>query len=377
MKVLHILYRLMPSGAEKMLADSAEMFRSANVEGEILVNDSEEGVFAPTLKKCGYPVHVIPYNAAGLHLLKFWRICRAERYDAVHIHVIRGFASLAWVARLAGVKHIVKTFHGMFTPRNKLQKTVQGLRRRLAGLAGTRFVAISRSVQENEMRTFGCNAKLVWNFADETGFPIADVSVGERMRNTLGIPDDAFVLLSVGNCHSDSHYKIKNHSLVINALAKLPDMIRRSVVYVHVGAEKEGFPERKLANELGVAANTRFLGPRNDIFGLLCAANVYVMSSLHEGLGISAIEAAFAGREMILTNVQGLKDFGGVIRDGITYCELTPESMAKAIQEKMESMRLAAVPNLSRNLSIREDALKTFSMKVGVAELVKLYSGRV
>ena len=55
------------------------------------------------------------------------------------------------------------------------------------------------------------------------------------------------------------------------------------------------------------------------------------MSSLHEGLGISTIEAAFTGRPMILTNVQGLKDFGEVISSGIAYCDLTPESMANAI----------------------------------------------
>jgi glycosyltransferase involved in cell wall biosynthesis len=170
---------------------------------------------------------------------------------------------------------------------------------------------------------------------------------------------------------------VKNHSLLIRAIACLPEGIKRLIVYIHVGAELEGCPERKLAEELGVKPYIKFLGSRHDVHNLLCAADVYVMSSLHEGLGISTIEAAFTGREMILTNVQGLRDFGEVVKQGITYCDLTPESMACAIQEKIGVLRQHPQSKsiLSGMSSIREDALATFSMKSGVSELVRLYQG--
>ena len=132
----------------------------------------------------------------------------------------------------------------------------------------------------------------------------------------------------------------------------------------------DGFPERKLAKKLGVETQVRFLGSRNDVWELLCAADVYVMSSLQEGLGNSTIEAAFCGREMILTNVKGLVDFQSVIPQGLTYCDLTPEAMAEVIVDKFENKH-----DIDGNMSIRKSALETFSLNSGVNRLVSLYKG--
>lgn len=368
MKVLHILYRLMPSGAEKMLADSAEMFRSANVEGEILVNDSEEGVFAPTLKKCGYPVHVIPYNAAGLHLLKFWRICRAERYDAVHIHVIRGFAGFALAARLAGVKHVVKTFHSVFKPVGVLRAFRQRVARQIAKMSGVRFVSISKSVQRNETEYFSNRTELIWNWADDARFVLADASVGATVRQELEIPHNAFVLLSVGNCHSAGHMAIKNHGQILRALALLSPDIRMNTIYLHVGAEMKGEPERKLADELGVSDRVRFLGLRNDVWRLLSCANEYLMTSLHEGIPISGIEAALSGRHMILTQVPGLVDYEDILPD-VSYVGVgNAQGLASVIVRRYH--RRGAE---SGDVSIRNAALRAFSMNVGVKAYCGLY----
>lgn len=375
MKVLHVLYKLMPSGAEKMLASAADLFREKGVEGWILANDDEEGEYASVLRKKGYKIVRIPWRKNHLYLIEFWRLCNRERFDAVHIHVIRGYVGFTIAAKFAGVKTVVKTFHGLFSARDSLRWFVHYGKRLVARMFGVKMVAISRSVQENEYKTFRNKCQLVWNFVNEAEFPLANAEKGEHLRKELGIAEDAFVLLTVGNCHSESHFRIKNHSLVIRALAKLPESTRNCVVYLHVGKEMEGEPERVLAEELGVAQNVKFLGPRHDVFNLLCAANVYIMSSLHEGLGISTIEAALTGREIILTNVQGLKDFGHVIKQGIAYCELTPESMAMAIKSKMALLKqhkqnkiLSGVP------TIRNDAIKVFSMESGVTSLIQLYS---
>jgi len=371
MKVLNILYKLMPSGAEKMLADAADLFREQGVEGWILANDDVDGEYAPVLREKGYHIVRIPWRNNHAHLLDFWRLCRREKFDAVHIHVIRGYLSFAFVAKWAGVKIVVKSFHGIFTARDPLRWLVHSGKRFAARMVGVKMIAISKSVQENERNVFRNPCQLVWNFANEKCFPLADEAVGLRIRQDLGIAEDAFVLLTVGNCHSPSHHKVKNHALIIQAMARLPDEIKRRVVYLHVGSEMAECPERQLAAREGVADRVRFLGSRRDVYDLLSAANLYVMSSLHEGLGISTIEAAFAGREMILTNVQGLRDFGTVIPEGITYCELTPESMAEALEKKIRTSR----GGLRGNAVMRDAALGVFSMRAGVDRLVKIYGG--
>lgn len=370
MKVLHVLYKLMPSGAEKMLSDAVALFRENGVEGWILANDDEEGPYADVLKSCGYRVVQIPWSRARWHLVDFFLFCRREKIQVVHIHVIRGYLGFAIAARLAGVKVVVKTFHGNFIARDKIRWVWHVIIRGMAKVAGARMVAISRSVQDNERETFKNKCQLAWNFSDESKFPIADKNIGYAMREILGVEVDSFVLLSVGNCHSESHCKIKNHQLILHAIALLPDAIKKKVVYLHVGSEMEGYPERKLAKNLGIETQVRFLGSRCDIWKLLCAADVYVMSSLQEGLGNSTIEAAFSGREMILTKVKGLVDFQTVIPFGLSYCDLTPESMASVITDKFKAKN-----DLEGNMDIRESALKTFALSSGVNRLVSLYKG--
>ncbi len=160
---------------------------------------------------------------------------------------------------------------------------------------------------------------------------------------------------------------ITNHGLILKALSRLPDGVRHKVTYIHVGNEAEGTPERKLAEDLGVFTNVRLLGSRNDIYELLCAADLFVMSSLHEGLGNSVIESLVSGREPLLVLTPGLVDFGKVI-PSVRYCRPDSEDMALAFARYLNG----TWPVLSSQ-TLRENALAVFSLNRGVEELLGLY----
>lgn len=65
---------------------------------------------------------------------------------------------------------------------------------------------------------------------------------------------------------------------------------------------------KELASQYGITDHIEFLGPRRDVALLLAKSNVFVMSSLDEGLPISAIEAMRAKLPLILTDVGGNKE---------------------------------------------------------------------
>lgn len=351
-----------------MLYDAAEEFSAHGIEGHILVNDTEDGVYAESLRSRGYVIHRIPNQRLGGHFLQFWRLCRREKFTAVHIHVIKGFAAFTFVARLAGVRNIVKTIHSVFDPAGCLRILLHTLRRHMTQLFGAEMVAISRSVQENERCRFHLQTHLIWNWADDAAFPLAEACSGIEVRRALHIDHNAFVLLTVGNCHSDSHYRIKNHRLLIEAIARLPYNIRKDVVYLHVGAEMSEMTERSLAASLGVQSNIRFLGSRTDVWQLLCASNEYVMTSLREGLSVSAIEAVLSGRRMILTDVPGLCDYKDIV-PGVAYVPLSsPKDLAEMIAKRFHCRGVE-----DGDIAIRAAALKAFSMKIGVEEYAKMY----
>jgi len=114
------------------------------------------------------------------------------------------------------------------------------------------------------------------------------------LRQELGIAAHAPLILAVGNL-----YPVKGHRYLISALAELPSN-------THLAIAGRGAGEIALlahVSELGLADRVHLLGHRDDIPALLAAADVFVHPSLNEGLPLAVLEAMFAGRPIVATDV--------------------------------------------------------------------------
>ena len=119
-------------------------------------------------------------------------------------------------------------------------------------------------------------------------------------RREIGVPEDAFLLLSAGELNEN-----KNHQIIIRALAKLNNP------KVHYAIAGEG--EKKeyligLANELGVSEQVHLLGYRKDMPELNHTADVFCFPSIREGLPVSPIEAMACGLPIIAGDNRGTRD---------------------------------------------------------------------
>jgi len=119
-------------------------------------------------------------------------------------------------------------------------------------------------------------------------------------RKELGIPEDAFVFVSVGELNEN-----KNHRTVIQAFAKT-DMTNS--YYLICGEGKLKQEHLKLAEELGVSDRVRFLGFRTDVSEILRACDCFVFPSFREGLSVSLMEAMAAGLPCIASRIRGNVD---------------------------------------------------------------------
>ena len=120
-----------------------------------------------------------------------------------------------------------------------------------------------------------------------------------QKRAEIGVPADAFLLLSVGELNEN-----KNHAVVIRALAELNDP------HVHYAiAGKGGLRDAltALAQSLGVGDRVHLLGYRRDIPELYKSADACVFPSIREGLGLAAIEGMAAGLPLIVSDSRGAK----------------------------------------------------------------------
>lgn len=119
-------------------------------------------------------------------------------------------------------------------------------------------------------------------------------------RKEIGVPEDAFLLLSVGELNEN-----KNHQVVIRALAKLNDP---NVHYAIAGTGDKREYLLELAKELGVEKQLHLLGYRKDIPELNYAADVFCFPSIREGLAVSVMEAMACGLPVICSAIRGNTD---------------------------------------------------------------------
>ena len=125
-------------------------------------------------------------------------------------------------------------------------------------------------------------------------------------RQELGVPADAFLLMSVGELNTN-----KNHAAIIKAIHQLnnPD-----VYYAIIGNGNQD-TLKSMIDSLGLSGRVMLLGYRTDIPDLYRAADVFAFPSKREGLGLAAVEAMAAGLPLITSNINGINDYS---IDGIT-----------------------------------------------------------
>jgi glycosyltransferase involved in cell wall biosynthesis len=132
----------------------------------------------------------------------------------------------------------------------------------------------------------------------------------------------------------------KNHALFLRVAANIANRFPL-VEFVLVG---DG-PFRKecemLAQELGIAARTRFLGERSDIPAVLASLNVVVNPSRTESLSNAILEAMAAGRPVIATRVGGNPELVRDRETGLLVAHEDEHALAKALEVMLSSPDLA------------------------------------
>lgn len=146
-----------------------------------------------------------------------------------------------------------------------------------------------------------------------------------RIRAEIGIPDDAVLLLSVGELNRN-----KNHSLVIRALAHLEN---KNVHYCIVGEGEFREHLTGLSQELGVSERVHLLGYRSDVHMLYKSSDFFCFPSLREGLPVALMEAMASGLPCVASRIRGnadlLDEASGLLFDphSVTECKTRIESL--------------------------------------------------
>lgn len=183
----------------------------------------------------------------------------------------------------------------------------------------------------------------------------------ENLRKSLGIPQDAIVVLSVGELDEN-----KNHRIILYALAALQNP---SLHYVVCGVGPQRDYLQAEAQKCGIGNRFHLLGYRRDIPELLKMSDIFVFPSLHEGLPVSLMEAMASHLPVIASNIRGNRD---LLQKEQKEFLCAPENY----QDFAEKIQLFFKNEILRRESgkINYKTIQTFSKENVEEEFLDLYS---
>lgn len=325
-QVLHVILSLQPGGAERLVIELCQRL-AGEVRSAVCCLD-EAGAWAAELSDAGIEVITLGRRPGFRPSLarRVARIASGLNARVLHCHQYSAFVygTLAQVAR-PGLRVIV-TEHG------RLDAAPAGRRRqvanRLLNLLPGQVFAVS-----TELR-----ARLI-----EEGFPAGRVHVTHngvdpgpeasrerraRARNSLGLDGNELVIGAAGRLH-----KVKDYATLISALGAL----RRQGVPARLVILGDGPDKEELAGCVrarGLDEVVLLPGYRADVRDLLPAFDVFVNSSVYEGVSLTLLEAMAASLPVIATRVGGTPE---VVDDGVTGL-LIPPASATALEGAARSL---------------------------------------
>ncbi len=198
---------------------------------------------------------------------------------------------------------------------------------------------------------------------DVEKFASCKVDKKEKCKE-LGIPDDKFILLSVGELQTH-----KNQRLVLETLGEIKNL---DIYYLVVGqGVLRGEYENKV-EQYGLEKNIKLLGYRKDVNELCKIADCFVHPSFREGLGIAPLEAMACGLPLISSYIGGMKDY---TIDGKSGCCINPKSKKDMI---------AAISKMYQNKDFRiqcgrnnQATVNEFDLKIVQQIMKKLYQKNI
>jgi glycosyltransferase involved in cell wall biosynthesis len=170
------------------------------------------------------------------------------------------------------------------------------------------------------------------------------------LRRALGIPVDAQVIGVAG-----SLIPRKATDIVLQAVAQLDAQTPPWLLVAGDGPDRARL--EALAETLGLAARTRFIGDYTDAGAVFRTMDIHALASKDEAFGLVLVEAALCGVPNVASDLGGIRD---VITDDITGLRVKPGDVgafASALQTLLDDA------GMRRRLgeAAREDAMQRFS----------------
>ena len=332
MKICHVITRMIVGGAQEntLLTIKGHVEKghdcvlvtgfSPGREGELLKNVDLPEFRIETFPDLVRELSPVKDYMAYRRLKKFFR---QEKFDVVHTHSSKAGIIGRLAAHAAGVPVVVHTVHGQaFHPyekwwKNKLYITLE----HFAASWCDKIYAVAQAMIDQcvEAGVAPFNKyKVVYSGMDTSAFDSAQRE--PELRQKLGIPDDAVVVVTVARL-----FELKGYEFVLPAAKKLiPEYDKLHFLIVGDGPMHDELLASLKADNMDDRFHFAGLVPPHEVCRYIAQADMLWHLSLREGLPRSVVQALATGIPAVGFHLDGTPE---VVINDKTGFTVTPESV--------------------------------------------------
>jgi len=249
-----------------------------------------------------------------------------EPFDVIHGHSSKGGAIARVAGRVLGIP-TVYTPHGLVVSAPEFSgmeaAVFTAIERILGHMATSKFIAVSEDERELVRKLKLVPSKRIalvqngitdWDLENLSGKDFARGGLDEKP-------------LTFGSTMRFTSEKAPGH--LVEAFVRLSGALPQVPMRLVIAGDGKLFDETKeQIDACGVSDKVSLLGWRSDVGGLLREFDVFVLSSLYEGLSYSLLEAMAAKLPIVSTSVPGIRETISRIPGNILVPVGDPEALA-------------------------------------------------
>lgn len=364
LKIGFINYSLNVGGIETLILEICKRIDRHSFEPYIFVFE-KDGKLKEEYLKARVKVVEVPKRAEFDWFLPFRLSGALKKYniDMAHTHNPSNWLYGGLAAKIAGIplihtEHTTADYNGWHVKRwNLIERLLSRITARITTVSGSARDYMVKSCAIDPSRI-----EVIHNAIKPGEFDIEADTL--KIRESLSVAHDAVLFGNIAR-----FYENKDHRTLLYAFKAVLDKNKNA--YLLLAGDGPTYEDiKKLAVELEIAGNVRFLGNRRDIPQLLRAIDIFVLSSKREGLPIVILEAMASGLPVIATDVDGNKE---AVVDGKTGILVHPAAW-QALADAMNGLIDNRAAARAMGLAGKDRILSEFTFEKMIARYESIYS---
>lgn len=361
--VVHLIYRLDIGGLERVMLNCINQMHAENIK-HVIISLTDANNFAQANNNY-VEVHCLGKKEGsdlGIHF-KLYKLLKQLQPTILHTYNLPTieYHPIAW---LAGIKGHIHAEHGrdIGDPQG-LNKKYNFLRKLMSFFIQS-YICVSKDLHQWLINTVGISAKkalLIQNGINTERFNLPKI---EKKKNNTQL---RFIIVARIS-------PVKDHQNLLNAFVLLQQQLgAKNMPLLSIVGDGDQRAQLVSFCQEQQLDTVEFLGARDDIEQILANSDVFVLSSIAEGIPMTILEAMSAKLPIVATRVGGISEVIVDGQEGFLVEKSDAKALATALKRYIEQPELIK----QHGQNARKKVLNNFNEKHMVQAYLTQYQALV